>query len=103
MGHATNETEERKSSKVISDDNVTGSKGSSNGKGIEFSASNPTIPKAPKFEPNKNRPMKKRPLTSGLGVTNTKETGNQKMRANPSIDAEKSVAESLMLMSNHRK
>jgi len=100
---ATNETEGGKSSKVISDDNVTGSKGSSNGKGIEFSASNPTIPKALKFEHNKNRPMKKRPLTSGLGVTNTKETGNQKMRTNPSIDAEKSVVESLMLMSNHRK
>jgi len=69
-----------------------------------------------KMKQNKSRPMKKRPLSStpatkaGVpGNTTNVEHSNKKMRTSTSkggglrvIDTEKSVAESLMLMSSHK-
>jgi len=98
-GLATKVSGEGNSSEIIAEVNAAPARTCDAGK-VVFGGSTFISPKS-----SKSRPMKKRPHSSGVGVSNTStgEPGTQKMRTNSSMDAEKSVVESLMLMSSHRK
>jgi len=81
---------------------------------LEHSATEATLfdikAKINKMKQHKSRPVKKRPLSSTSAELLGGEHGNKKIRTSKLnaggvmvIDTEKSVAESLMLMSSHRK
>jgi len=124
VGRVCKKNQDREENKFTSDDNATApmvtKKVIGKSVGIEHSTTDAPFvgakTKTNKVKQSKSRPMKKRPLTSTI-VANTvscnvpsEEPVKQKMRTTKSsaggvrsIDAEKSVVESLMLMSSHRK
>lgn len=123
IGHCCKTKQEREDMKHITDDNPAVAMATSKltGKGIGLPRKDLTLfdmkVEMNKMKQSKSRPMKKRPLTSITGskaeaLDNypSNEPANQKLRTAKitgsgvrSIDAEKSVVESLMLMSSHRK